>query len=164
VEWLALISADVADDGILNGAAGESAQSLPQAVNEFLHGPHNPLGLPDDAPDTLAEVTNLSPSNENLRYFLSSEEDEDWFHFRVEGAGNLEILLTSLPVNYDLYVYDAAGQLLASSTQDDKSAESILLKNTFPGDYYVQVIGVAGVWDVDNPYQLRFNPSGTGGP
>jgi len=163
VEWIAQFSADAADDGELNGAAAIMGQRLPAARMDFLFNPRNPLGFPDDAPDTLADVTNTSFNDENLRYFLTSSTDEDWFRFHVEEAGNLEIHLTSLPVNYDLYAYDAAEQLLASSTQDDKAAETVLLKNVFPGDYYVRVVGVDGEWNAINPYQLRFNTPGTGG-
>jgi len=163
VEWIAQFSVDAADDGELNGAAATMGQRLPQARMDFLLNPRNPLGFPDDTPDAPAQVTALSPNNENLRYFLTSEDDEDWFRFQVEEAGNIEILLTSLPTNYDLYVYDVAEQLLASSTQDEKAAETLLLKNIFPGNYYVRVIGVDEEWDAVNPYQLRFNTSGIEG-
>lgn len=65
--------------------------------------------------------------------------------------------LTSLPANYDLYVYDANGLLLGSSTKSGKSAEKVTLTDAAPGDYYVRVMGVNGAWDATNPYQLRFN-------
>jgi hypothetical protein len=103
-DWIDQISADLVGDGILNGAAGESAQSLPEALDEFLLSPQNPLGLPDDAPDALTDVMETSPVNENLRYFLTSNIDEDWFRFQVAEAGQIQIYLTSLPANYDLYV------------------------------------------------------------
>ncbi len=78
-------------------------------------------------------------------------------------AGNPQIHLTSLPANYDLYVYNAAGQLLGSSKKDKKAAEMVKLNNAVPGTYYVRVIGVDGVWNANNSYQLRFNVPGAGG-
>jgi len=162
-DWMDQISADVADDGILNGAAGESAQSLPEALDEFLLSPRNPLGLPDDAPSLLTDVMKTSPVNENLRYFLTSSTDEDWFRFQLEEASKIQILLTSLPANYDLYVYNSVGELLGNSTKDDKAAEGVMFDFAFPDIYYVQVVGVDGVWDAANTYQLRFNVAAMGG-
>ncbi len=64
--------------------------------------------------------------------------------------------LTSLPANYDLYLYNADGQLLASSTRPGHQAEHITLRDRPPGLYYVLVVGVDGAHDPDNTYQLRF--------
>jgi len=164
VDWMAQISADVADDGILNGAARESAQSLPEALDEFLLSPRNPLGLPDDAPSLLTDVMKTSPVNENLRYFLTSSTDEDWFRFQLEDVGKIQILLTSLPANYDLYVYNSAGELLGSSTKDDKAAEEVMFEIVFPDTYYVHVVSADGMWDAASSYQLRFNVTSMGGP
>jgi len=79
-------------------------------------------------------------------------------------SGSPQIHLTSLPANYDLYVYNAAGQLLGKSTKDKKAAELVILDNAAPGNYYVRVVSVNGAWDANNSYQLRFNVPGTGGP
>jgi len=162
-DWIDQISADVADDGVLNGAAGESAQSLPEALDEFLLSPRNPLGLPDDLPDALTDVVETSPVNENLCYSLTSNTDEDWFRFQLEEASKIQILLTGLPANYDLYVYNSVGELLGNSTKDDKAAEGVMFDFAFPDIYYVQVVGVDGVWDAANTYQLRFNVAAMGG-
>ncbi len=70
----------------------------------------------------------------------------------------------TLPANYDLYVYNAAGQLLGKSTQDKKAAEMVKLTDAIPGNYYVRIVGINGGWAANNSYQLRFNVPGTGGP
>jgi hypothetical protein len=116
--------------------------------------------LSDDAPNTLDAVTQTSPKDVNLRYYINPSGDEDWFRFEVTQIGSLQVHLTSLPANYDLFVYNAAGQLLGSSTKDKKAAEFVELKNVLPGDYYIRIVGVDGAWDANNPYQLRFNTPG----
>ena len=118
----------------------------------------------DDVPDIPGLVTDVSPNNTNLRYFINPTDDEDWFLFYSTQTGNLQVHLTSLPANYDLYIYDASGKLLGSSTKYQKAAELIKLSNAAPGYYYVRVVGVNGSWDASNSYQLRFNIPGTGGP
>jgi len=56
VEWIASLSTDAAD-GVFDEAALASAQSLQAARDEFLRGPYNPIGLPDDAPDSLEAIS-----------------------------------------------------------------------------------------------------------
>jgi hypothetical protein len=163
VEWLAQLAADADDDGLLNGAAESSAQELEAATLKFLAGPRNPL-FADDMPDMPGGATRTSPNNINLRYFINLNGDEDWFQFHLDQAGSSQVHLTSLPTNYDLYVYNPAGELLGSSAKKKKAAELVMLTNAAPGDYYVRVVGVDGSHDADNPYQLRFNLPGTGGP
>jgi pimeloyl-ACP methyl ester carboxylesterase len=114
----------------------------------------------DDVPDTREAVTETSPQDANLRYFISPDGDEDWLRFRVTRSGSLQVHLTSLPANYDLFVYNPDGQLLGSSTKDKKSAEFVGLTGVLPGNYYVRIVGVDGAWDAANPYQLRFSVPG----
>jgi len=109
-------------------------------------------------------VSETSQNNVNLRFFINPAGDEDWFRFRLTDGGNPQIHLTSLPANYDLYVYNAAGQLLGSSTKEKKAAEMVKLNNAVPGYYYVRIVGFDRAWDSNNSYQLRFNVPGTGGP
>ncbi|HPP62002.1 MAG TPA: phospholipase D-like domain-containing protein [Anaerolineales bacterium] len=120
--------------------------------------------LTDDIPNAPGLVSVTSQNNINLRYFLSPSGDEDWFRFFVPRASQLEIHLTSLPANYDLYVYNAAGQLLGSSVKEKKAAEVVKINNATSGYYYVRIVGFSGAWNGANPYQLRFNVTGTGGP
>lgn len=63
-----------------------------------------------------------------------------------------------------MYVYDLAGQLLGSTTKSKKAAEMVKITNAIPGYYYVRVVGADGAWNANNPYQLRFDVPGTGGP
>ena len=100
----------------------------------------------------------------NLRYFINPSSDEDWFRFQITEAGNLQVHLTSLPANYDLYIYNAAGQLLGSSSKEKKAAEMVKINNAIPGYYYVRIVGADGAWNLNNPYQLRFSVGSAGVP
>lgn len=48
--------------------------------------------------------------------------------------------------------------------KEKKAAEMVKLNNAAAGYYYARIVGVDGAWDASNPYQLRFNAPGTGGP
>ena len=81
----------------------------------------------------------------------------------------VQIHLTDLPANYDLYVYGASdntklGIVRGSSTNDDQADELVTLTNAPPNDYYVRVEGVDGAWDADHPYQLRFDTMSVASP
>jgi hypothetical protein len=112
----------------------------------------------------LAAVTQTSPVNTNLRYFINPAGDEDWFRFHLDQAGSAQVYLTNLPADYDLYVYDSVGRFLGSSAKSGKAAEKVTLTNMLAGDYYVRVVGFNGAWSATNSYQLRFNVPGIGGP
>ncbi len=111
----------------------------------------------DDAPSTSQAVTQSSPEDKNLRYFINFAGDEDWFRFRLNQSRTIQFHLTSLPANYNLYVYDAVGNLLGSSTKNGKAAEKVTFTNASAGDYYVRVVGADNNWNATNSYQLRFN-------
>ncbi|MDI6768843.1 MAG: phospholipase D-like domain-containing protein, partial [Anaerolineales bacterium] len=155
---------DILHEMVLDGNGDGVPQIDIGAFESFLTSADLLPMLTDDAPDVSGLVPETSPNNVNLRYFICPNQDEDWFRFRLERSGNLQVHLTSLPANYDLYVYNAAGQLLGSSTKDNKAAELVILRNVPPGNYYVRIVGVNGNWSAANPYQLRFNVPGTGSP
>jgi len=120
--------------------------------------------LADDIPNFPGLISEISKNNMNLRYFINPSSDEDWFRFQITEAGNLQVHLTSLPANYDLYIYNAAGQLLGSSSKEKKAAEMVKINNAIPGYYYVRIVGADGAWNLNNPYQLRFSVVSAGVP
>jgi len=90
------------------------------------------LGTWDDAPDAPGEITESSPTNVQIRRYIEPEGDLDWFRFEVGETATIRVHLTSLPADYDLYLYDADGQLLASSTRPGHQAEHITLRDRPP--------------------------------
>ena len=63
----------------------------------------------------MVEVTETSPNNEKIERYINPSGDEDWFRFELTEESNINVQLTSLPSDYDLYLYDANGLLLEAS-------------------------------------------------
>jgi phosphatidylserine/phosphatidylglycerophosphate/cardiolipin synthase-like enzyme len=150
---------DAGDPSILNSGEynGGSFRIDIGAFESFLTLEDLSAFITDDVPNVPGFVTETSQNKTNLRYYINPEGDEDWFRFRLTETGNIQVHLTSLPANYDLYVYNAAGQLIDSSTKEKKAAELVKIDNASSGYYYVRVVGVNGAWSANNAYQLRFN-------
>ena len=118
----------------------------------------------DDAPDNPVFAWDYSSVNTNLRYFINPSNDQDWFKFRLDRTGAIEVLLTNLPADYDLYVYSATYSFITTGTQirgqsinRGLTSERVLFSNAPVDDYYVKVVGVNGASSATKPYQLRFN-------
>ncbi len=74
-----------------------------------------PTAVPDDAPNSMAEITETSPNGAKIERYINPSGDEDWFRFELTERSNINVQLTSLPADYDLYLYDADGLLLEAS-------------------------------------------------
>ena len=115
-----------------------------------------PTAVPDDAPNSMAEITETSPNGVKIERYINPSGDEDWFRFELAEVSNINVQLTSLPADYDLYLYDANGVLLEASERRGVMEERIIRKDQPAGYYYVQVVGYDGAWNADNSYLLRF--------
>lgn len=154
---------EAGDNTIIDGLLVSEEYMLPvTTIGAFETASVSTRPLPpiDDVPDLSGLVNQNSLINTNLHYFISASQDEDWFRFYINSTSSPQIHLNSLPANYNLYIYNSAGQLIGSSTKDKKSAEVVKLNNLPLGYYYIRVVGVNGVSDIINSYQLRINVPG----
>jgi pre-peptidase len=119
--------------------------------------PTNTPAFSDDAPNTPNDIHGLSPVNTTLTYTISPSGDEDWFRFNLPALGTIQVQLTNLPANYDLYVYSVSSPLGGQSTQAGTTDEIVTIADAPADDYIVRVVGVNGASDLTHPYQLRFN-------
>ncbi len=86
--------------------------------------------------------------------------DEDWYRFSTTStARNFKIDLTTLPADYDLYVYNSSGTLLGSSVLGGTSSETFKLNGGAVGNYYVRVIGYGGAFNATTNYSIRATTS-----
>ena len=98
--------------------------------------------------------------NTNVTAKIGSSTDKDWFIFStIAGATNLKVVLSQLPLDYDLTLYNSSGSQLAISQLGGTSTETIIRNTTTAATYYVKVIGYSGVFSATSCYNLIVNAS-----
>ncbi len=86
--------------------------------------------------------------------------DLDWYQFSNTSAQkNIQVLLTSLPANYDVRLYNPSGTLVASSKNSGTNNETINYNTTVVGTYKIRVNGVNNAFHATDCYDLRVNLS-----
>ncbi len=111
--------------------------------------------------ETLATASTIS-ANTDVNSQIATATDIDWYKFTNTAAQpNIYVTLTTLPFDYDLYLYNAAGTLLGSSTAGSTTSEAIIYNTAAVGTYYVRVIGYNGALSTTACYKLRAEISGT---
>ncbi|MGB8956025.1 MAG: M4 family metallopeptidase [Tumebacillaceae bacterium] len=93
---------------------------------------------------------------------ISTSSDQDWFKFTTNNTGAINVSLSNLPGDYDLYLYNAAGTQVAKSENGSTTAESIAYNATTTGTFYVKVVGYNGAMSNSVAYALKATyPNGT---
>ena len=88
---------------------------------------------------------------------ISSATDVDWFKVTTPNNSNivLEITLSNLPADYDVYLYDKNLVLLASSTTTGTSNEMVVYySHVRKATYYIKVAGKNGAYNASQCYNL----------
>jgi hypothetical protein len=88
---------------------------------------------------------------------IFSASDVDWFKVTTSDISNttLQVILTNLPADYDLYVYNKYHVLVGSSTTTGTSNEVVIYNsNTMKTTYYIEVIGKYGAYNASLCYNL----------
>jgi hypothetical protein len=100
--------------------------------------------------------------NSTLRSQIGSNIDVDWFRFSTTASQpNIKVTLSTLPGDYDLFLYNSAGTLLTSSTAGSTTAESVVFNGGAVGTYYIRVIGYNGAFSTTTCYTLGTTISAT---
>lgn len=76
--------------------------------------------------------------NESYSDSVSRRDRKDFYEFRVDTRGRVEIDLSDLSDNADLYLHNRRGKAIKRSRRGGSASESIS-RILNPGDYYVQV-------------------------
>ncbi|HEY64160.1 MAG TPA: DNRLRE domain-containing protein, partial [Caldilineae bacterium] len=91
--------------------------------------------------------------------YICTPGDQDWFRIDLAPLQELRVILTDLPKNYSLELFDPFGVLVAGSHRDGMTSEEIRFTASAQGGAYrVRVRGVAGAFDPGSPYTLKFLP------
>ena len=97
---------------------------------------------------------------------ISSANDIDWFKVTTPNNSNtnLEVTLSNLPADYDLYVYNKSLKLIGSSTNSGTSNEVVIYhSNARKATYYMKVLGKGGAFNTSQCYYLVPNVFSSGG-
>ncbi|NDI34077.1 M4 family metallopeptidase [Chengkuizengella sediminis] len=93
--------------------------------------------------NTLNDAYSIS-SGVSYTSYISTSSDVDFYTFTTGGSGDISIDLTSLPLDYDLYLFNSSGVELDKSINGSTSSESILYTASGADTFYLQVVGYNG--------------------
>ena len=97
------------------------------------------------------------PFNTNVNGTISSVSDVDYYKFTITTSGTATITLTTLPANYDLYIYNKIYKQLAASKKQGKTSETNT-RTYSTGTFYVKIVGINNAFDAANCYTLKVTP------
>jgi Zn-dependent metalloprotease len=103
--------------------------------------------------DTTTQAYGIS-SGVSYSSYIYTSTDIDYYKFTVSTAKSINISLTTLPKDYDLYLYNSAGTLVAKSENGSTTSESITY-SAAAGTYYVKVVGYNQVYSSTVKYTLK---------
>jgi glucose/arabinose dehydrogenase len=106
-----------------------------------------------DRPDSCAGVDDRSPKDTTILERSSGGGDDDWFEFHLGSKREVRIKLDDLHLKGRLDLYRSCSNLLATSNQPGKSAESIT-RTLKKGTYRIRVTSPDDGWS-SVPYSLR---------
>jgi len=113
--------------------------------------------------DTMGTAYGALTSGTSYNSYISTSTDIDYYYFDTTAAGTITVSLTTLPKDYDLYLYNSSGTQLARSINGSTYDENISYSASASGKFYVKVIGYNGV-NSTSAYTLSATyPTGGGG-
>lgn len=108
-----------------------------------------------EANNTSSAATSINVSVD-YSSFICPSGDEDWFRFsNTNSQRNIRVTLQSLPVDYDIQLYNPSGVLVASSASAGTTNEMLVFNNGPVGTYRVRVFGFNGATNGSDSYILR---------
>ena len=93
----------------------------------------------------------------NVLANISSAADVDWFKVTAPNNSNtnLQVALSNLPADYDLYIYNKSLKLVGSSINSGNSGETVIYNsNARNATYYIKVIAKNGAYNASQCYNL----------
>lgn len=156
-----------------NGAMDESrcytlrVESSSNAYPNPTPPPPSPDQTPDPDPTAPPCPDNYEPNNNineakpiphdtNLSGSMGSATDEDWYSFRTWTFPYFKVSIWNLAQDYDLFLYNSSGTLLASSVNSGTTAE-VINYNDGPSNsiYRIRVVSKNGTVNPSVCYSLR---------
>lgn len=104
--------------------------------------------------DTRAQAYSITKGT-IYKAYIGSTTDVDYFKFTQSSTGYINVSLTNLPKDYDLYLYNSSGTLVAKSEKGSTSSESIRYNARSTGTYYVKIVGYNKAYSTTTAYSLK---------
>ena len=139
----------------LYGADSNEVKALTSAFTSvgIISGSQQPTTDTYEPNDSISNAYTIK-SGETYKSYISSYSDVDYYKIYVPRSKTLNITLSNLPKDYDLYLYNANGSKLKSSTKGSTYSESISYKTSSSGYYYIKVVGYRS-YSTTSPYTLK---------
>ncbi|QQZ10018.1 pre-peptidase C-terminal domain-containing protein [Heyndrickxia vini] len=106
-------------------------------------------------PNDTLESAYIVKSRTNYAQLIDSPVDIDWYAFKGTAGKKARISLTSLPFDYELYLYDRYGTEISSSTSGGTTSEYIDFAISKTAYYYVLVRPSGENYSTSKKYNLK---------
>lgn len=101
-------------------------------------------------------------TNTDITAMIGSSSDNDYFKFTTTSPNTkIKIVLSNLPFDYDVRLYNSSMTQLSISQNGGTTAETIIRNTTTAATYYIRVYGYNGVYSTTSCYNLRVNVGST---
>ncbi|WP_051931608.1 M4 family metallopeptidase [Clostridium sp. KNHs214] len=107
--------------------------------------------------NTLSTAYGPIVSGTSYKSYIYSPTDIDYFYFNTSRTGTITVSLTNLPKDYDVYLLNSSGKVVARSTNGGTSNESIYYNARTTGKFYVKIVGYGGANSQTGAYSLNVN-------
>lgn len=108
-------------------------------------------------PNNTMETAYQAYTARTYQSYISTETDADYFKFTAGQNGTIKVNLTHpADVDYDLWVYDSAGNDVCPNWEIADNFEELTCRVFANQKYFVHVLGWQG-FDAANPYTLKIN-------
>jgi len=95
------------------------------------------------------------PFNTNVYGLISPSGDNDYYRFVISTSGSATITLTTLPANYDLYLYSSNGTSQIKNSRKSGTSSETISRTFSAGTYFARVVGKNNANNATNCYTLK---------
>lgn len=158
-----IIKTEDGDTFYFDVPAGQFAATLTEILPTMTPGPTlTPRVTPtfpsgDDVTNWISDAS-MWPINEDLKFFINTIDDEDWFQFYLPSTSDIVISLRNLPAPYGLVVIYGSGDpvVLGQDIEPSLDDKVIQAQDAEAGYYIIGVGTLTDAFSSSNPYTLRF--------
>ena len=164
ISWLTAVTGTTSLTYTLNGLIGSTNYDWRVKANcNVGAGNYAQTSFTTAACNDVYETNNVSSQAKTISLGstisagISSPWDADWFKVTTPNNSNttLEVTLSNLPADYDLYVYNKTLRLVGSSVNAGTANEVVIYNsNARKATYYIKVVGKNGAYNTSQCYNL----------